>query len=416
MPASPTAAPERIKDANVRYHDAAAAEYDAKWGIDFGPIGRRQVRASSRRRSAAGPNARSTDALEIGSGTGYFSLNLRAARRDRAAGRHRHLARHARRTALHGRPARAGRRGRRPPTPRACRSRTELRPGVRPRGPAPPARSRAALRELHRVLGPAGRSPSAASRRATATCSPRCPSAARRSRRRCGAALVGRSARRPEPAPSERRPRAGARGRRPLLPARPAAQRCCGEAGFEEVRIRGEELLANAYGWTVRTLEGDAPSRRRSRMRWRGARVSRLHGAAARGHGRCSSRGCRRRSSTTSCSPPASPRALEAGSAEGERVAGDPGLRAQGRARARRPAAGRPAGRGAGWRWSRRRRGRRVPPASSEIGLPSSSTRIVRGRPGEPSTRNTRRALKSSSRLAARPAVAASPPIVHWPP
>ena len=41
----PTAAPERIKDANVRYHDAAAAEYDSKWGIDFGPIGQRQVRA-----------------------------------------------------------------------------------------------------------------------------------------------------------------------------------------------------------------------------------------------------------------------------------------------------------------------------------------------------------------------------------
>ncbi|MGH2925096.1 MAG: class I SAM-dependent methyltransferase, partial [Solirubrobacterales bacterium] len=30
------------------------------------------------------------------------------------------------------------------------------------------------------------------------------------------------------------------------------------EAGFEQVRIRGEELLANAYGWTVRTLEGSA--------------------------------------------------------------------------------------------------------------------------------------------------------------
>jgi SAM-dependent methyltransferase len=30
------------------------------------------------------------------------------------------------------------------------------------------------------------------------------------------------------------------------------------EAGFDEVRIRGEELLANVYGWTVRTLEGSA--------------------------------------------------------------------------------------------------------------------------------------------------------------
>ena len=29
-------------------------------------------------------------------------------------------------------------------------------------------------------------------------------------------------------------------------------------AGFEQVRIRGEELLANAYGWTIRTLEGSA--------------------------------------------------------------------------------------------------------------------------------------------------------------
>ena len=30
------------------------------------------------------------------------------------------------------------------------------------------------------------------------------------------------------------------------------------EAGFANVRIRGEELLANVYGWTVRTLEGTA--------------------------------------------------------------------------------------------------------------------------------------------------------------
>src|SRR5664279_4678644 len=35
MPASPTATPEHIKDVNTRYHDAAADEYDAKWGIDF---------------------------------------------------------------------------------------------------------------------------------------------------------------------------------------------------------------------------------------------------------------------------------------------------------------------------------------------------------------------------------------------
>ena len=45
MPASPTATPEHIKDVNTRYHDAAAHEYDAKWGIDFGDIGQDQVRA-----------------------------------------------------------------------------------------------------------------------------------------------------------------------------------------------------------------------------------------------------------------------------------------------------------------------------------------------------------------------------------
>ena len=37
------AAAEEIKDVNVRYHDVAASDYDAKWGIDFGEKGRRQV-------------------------------------------------------------------------------------------------------------------------------------------------------------------------------------------------------------------------------------------------------------------------------------------------------------------------------------------------------------------------------------
>ena len=26
---------ERIRDANVRYHDLAAEHYDSKWGIDY---------------------------------------------------------------------------------------------------------------------------------------------------------------------------------------------------------------------------------------------------------------------------------------------------------------------------------------------------------------------------------------------
>jgi hypothetical protein len=40
------------------------------------------------------------------------------------------------------------------------------------------------------------------------------------------------------------------------------------EAGFEDVRIRGEELLASIFGWTVRTLEGSADPERVSN-RWR---------------------------------------------------------------------------------------------------------------------------------------------------
>jgi ubiquinone/menaquinone biosynthesis C-methylase UbiE len=76
MPASPSATPEHIKDVNTRYHDAAAEEYDAKWGIDFGEIGQRQVRLKLVK-ALGGLDGRSFgDALEIGSGTGYFSLNL----------------------------------------------------------------------------------------------------------------------------------------------------------------------------------------------------------------------------------------------------------------------------------------------------------------------------------------------------
>ncbi len=76
MPASPTASPDRIKDVNTRYHDAAADEYDSKWGIDFGPVGQEQVRAKLTKALGAEPTHPFADALEIGAGTGYFSLNL----------------------------------------------------------------------------------------------------------------------------------------------------------------------------------------------------------------------------------------------------------------------------------------------------------------------------------------------------
>jgi len=71
----PAASAEEIRDANTRYHDAAAHHYDAKWGIDFGEVGQDQVRGKLRKALGAG-HARYRDSLEIGAGTGYFTLNL----------------------------------------------------------------------------------------------------------------------------------------------------------------------------------------------------------------------------------------------------------------------------------------------------------------------------------------------------
>jgi len=76
MPAAPTATPEHIRDVNTRYHDEAAESYDAKWGIDFGATGQRQVAAKLRKALGEEPERPFERALEIGAGTGYFSLNL----------------------------------------------------------------------------------------------------------------------------------------------------------------------------------------------------------------------------------------------------------------------------------------------------------------------------------------------------
>src|SRR3954451_17908553 len=76
MPARSSASPDHIKDVNARYHDATASEYDSKWGIDFGPIGQEQVRGKIVKALGEWPSDPFGDALEIGAGTGYFSLNL----------------------------------------------------------------------------------------------------------------------------------------------------------------------------------------------------------------------------------------------------------------------------------------------------------------------------------------------------
>ena len=78
---------ETIREANVRYHDLAAQHYDSKWGISYGAIGQGQV--TSKLRKALGqpglPAGGFDRALEIGAGTGYFTLNLKRAGVIRAA-------------------------------------------------------------------------------------------------------------------------------------------------------------------------------------------------------------------------------------------------------------------------------------------------------------------------------------------
>ena len=73
MPPALTA--EEIRDVNTRYHDVAADHYDAKWGIDFGDIGLEQVGVKVRKVLGA-RTGRYPRSLEIGSGTGYFTLNM----------------------------------------------------------------------------------------------------------------------------------------------------------------------------------------------------------------------------------------------------------------------------------------------------------------------------------------------------
>ncbi|MEX0993741.1 MAG: class I SAM-dependent methyltransferase [Solirubrobacterales bacterium] len=76
MESSPTTIDaERVREVNIRYHDAAADGYDAKWGIDYGEVGIDQVLMKLGKALGRAPR-RFPRALEIGAGTGYFTLNL----------------------------------------------------------------------------------------------------------------------------------------------------------------------------------------------------------------------------------------------------------------------------------------------------------------------------------------------------
>ena len=252
-----------ILDVNRRYHDVAAHDYDAKWGIDYGEVGAAQVlgKLSKLLGAQPGPYARS---LEIGAGTGYFSLNLlragvvgAATCTDISPGM---LAGAARRTrggsASTSRPP--------PATPPSCRSRTRRSTSCSATPccttcPTSSARSRSS----RACCAPAGRCSSPASRRARATASPPGRSAPRCAPRRCGARRSARgppcAARATAPAPSAEDAEHALESVVDVHAFDPAdLQRLMQGAGLADTRVRGEELLANWFGWFNRTLEASA--------------------------------------------------------------------------------------------------------------------------------------------------------------
>ena len=257
MVAPPTE--HEILDVNRRYHDVAAESYDAKWGISFGEIGHQQVlgKLTKLLGPQPGPFARS---LEIGAGTGYFCLNLLQTGVVARGDVHGHQPRHARDARAQRARARPRRRDRRLRRRRAAVRGRELRPRARPRRAAPPARPRPLLRRVHARAQ--ARRDAVLRRRAVALGRPaRRRAQARRARRprRCGGSAL-------KAAPGAHRTTAPTTSRstrsRPSstsTPSSPPTSSATPPApGFTDVRVRGEELLANWFGWFNRTLEATA--------------------------------------------------------------------------------------------------------------------------------------------------------------
>lgn len=252
---SPALSAAELRDANTRYHDVAAEHYDAKWGIDFGELGGSQVTAKVRKALGREPGhyARS---LEIGSGTGYFTLNLlragvigRATCSDISPGMLATLAANAERLGLEveTRPADAER------LPFADAS-FDLVLGHAVLHHIPDLER--AFTEFARVLAPGGTvlfagEPSRYGDR-LARVPKRCAGAvAPLWRRAIGAG--------PAPASANGGGDAALEGVVDIHAFAPGTLAgVAREAGFEEVRVRGEELLANWFGWANRTLEATA--------------------------------------------------------------------------------------------------------------------------------------------------------------
>jgi ubiquinone/menaquinone biosynthesis C-methylase UbiE len=251
---------DEIRDVNTRYHDVAADGYDSKWGIDFGDIGQAQVLGKLRKVLGSELDDGYDRSLEIGAGTGYFSLNLlqagvvgEATCTDISPGMVATLSRNAQRLGLDIRAARADAES----LPFADAS-FDLVLGHAVLHHLPNLRR--AFAEFHRVLRPGGRIVFAGE-----------PS-------RVGdriAALPKRGASRV--APAWRRLMRASAAPAPAAPGSPDRvdhelesyvdihafapgdlHRHARRAGFLNIVVRGEELTANWFGWFNRGLEASA--------------------------------------------------------------------------------------------------------------------------------------------------------------
>jgi ubiquinone/menaquinone biosynthesis C-methylase UbiE len=251
---------DEIREVNTRYHDVAAESYDSKWGIDFGEVGQRQVLGKLRKLLGAELDDGYDRSLEIGAGTGYFSLNLlqagvigEATCTDISPGMVSTLAGNAERLGLSVRTARADAES----LPFADAS-FDLVLGHAVLHHLPNLRR--AFTEFHRVLRPGGRIVFAGE---PSRVGDRIASVPKRGAVRI--APVWRRLLQASPAPPQAAVGSASQVDHDLERcvdihafAPGDLQRHARRAGFGEVSVRGEELAANWFGWFNRTLEASA--------------------------------------------------------------------------------------------------------------------------------------------------------------
>ena len=267
MPASPSATAEHIKDVNTRYHDVAASSYDAKWGIDYGEVGQGQVRSKLVKALGREPSEPFGDSLEIGAGTGYFTLNLaqlglirRPTASDISEGMLARLDTTARRLGVDVSTVQAE--AEHLPFDDAC---FDLVFGHAVLHHIPDLDR--AFSEFARVLRPGGvvvfcGEPSTNGDRLAAL-PKRAGHALAPAWRRAVGASEARCSVDHSPDGHELEPEVDVHA---FSPASLRAH--LARAGFEEPRVKGEELLANVWGWALRSLEATAEPEEVP-MRWR---------------------------------------------------------------------------------------------------------------------------------------------------